>query len=361
MSEKQYFISDYIKRKPALYDKMKAFAERSVKGHEGSMLRTLDMSVTSACNLKCKHCYASGYRNFDDLDLDSWNRVITEARELGVFHFIIQGGEPLLLKDRLKKILDFIEPESSFVNLITNCTLTDRRTLTWLKDEGVDKLCVSLDSGIPEEHDENRGEKGCFKRAVDTVFSARDMGFQVSLSTVVSHENIHSEGIRALFDFAVKNRMRLDIQVASPTGRLWGRTDLICDENDSAFLRQKMENTTVRDECGQLYLLNRDLYPRYGKEGCPAVKNFLSITSSGEILPCTFIHISLGNVRDVTLKQALEKGMKVKYLSEYWPRCLCGEDKEFLDRYLVPAAENPVKGLPFKRVEDVFTESLNPV
>lgn len=354
MKEKSYYISDYIKRKPALYEKMKDFAERSVNGSDGAMLRTLDMSVTSVCNLKCKHCYASGYRNFDDLELEFWEKTIKEAKALGAFHFIIQGGEPLLLRDRLKSILGFIEPESSFINLITNCTLTDDATLSWLKDEGVDKLCVSLDSGIPEEHDDNRGEEGCFKRAVDTVFRARDMGFQVSLSTVVSHENIHSEGIKALFDFAVRHRMRLDIQVASPTGRLWGRTDLICDEEDSAFLKKKMENTTVTDECGQLYLLNRDLYPRYGKEGCPALKNFLSITSSGEILPCTFIHISLGNVRDVSLSEALEKGLRIKYLKEYWPCCLCGEDKEFLDKYLVPAAENPVKGLPFKRVEDVF-------
>ncbi|MHA2210222.1 MAG: radical SAM protein, partial [Candidatus Thorarchaeota archaeon] len=66
----------------------------------------LIMSITSKCNLTCAGCYATATGaisntkvnppNTSQLDLERWRSIITEARELGVFGFILAGGEPFL-------------------------------------------------------------------------------------------------------------------------------------------------------------------------------------------------------------------------------------------------------------------------
>ncbi|MHA2303328.1 MAG: hypothetical protein ACXACD_20485, partial [Candidatus Thorarchaeota archaeon] len=59
----------------------------------------LIMSITSRCNLTCAGCYAAATGTIDNsksqpsnppqLDLERWRRILTEARELGVFGFIL--------------------------------------------------------------------------------------------------------------------------------------------------------------------------------------------------------------------------------------------------------------------------------
>ncbi len=68
----------------------------------------LILSITSSCNLKCTGCYAAATGTLCDnktnnsLDLEQWIKIIKEASELGVFAFIIAGGEPFLMPNLLK-------------------------------------------------------------------------------------------------------------------------------------------------------------------------------------------------------------------------------------------------------------------
>ena len=68
----------------------------------------LILSITSNCNLKCAGCYATAtgticnQRTKNSLHLEQWIKIIQEAKELGVFAFIIAGGEPFLKPNLLK-------------------------------------------------------------------------------------------------------------------------------------------------------------------------------------------------------------------------------------------------------------------
>ncbi|MFX0040184.1 MAG: radical SAM protein, partial [Candidatus Heimdallarchaeota archaeon] len=73
----------------------------------------LILSITSNCNLKCAGCYAAATGTLCNqttrktLDLEQWTKIISEARELGVFAFIIAGGEPFLMPNLLKICEEF--------------------------------------------------------------------------------------------------------------------------------------------------------------------------------------------------------------------------------------------------------------
>ncbi|HLC42603.1 MAG TPA: SPASM domain-containing protein, partial [Methylomirabilota bacterium] len=157
-------------------------------------------------------------------------------------------------------------------------------------------------------------------------------GLHTAISTVATHKNLHSEGMQTLFRFARENRYRIDVQVAQPVGMWEGRMDLLIDQEDAAYLRA-LRDPSQTNLNGQV-LVNRDLYPTLCREGCPAVKEFLSITTKGEVLPCTFIQISLGNIRNRSLKEMRAAALRNEYFALYNPTCLSGEDRGFIDRYL---------------------------
>ena len=88
----------------------KAGSKRKALAAEGKHVPPfLICSITSACNLHCAGCYArnlsmcSDAAAKDDLDAAGWDRVFTEAEELGVSFILLAGGEPMLRRDVIEK------------------------------------------------------------------------------------------------------------------------------------------------------------------------------------------------------------------------------------------------------------------
>lgn len=349
----KHFISDYLQNnKPLLREKMEAYQEACASSNK-PIFRFLDISITSTCNLSCAHCYAFGYRQYNDLPLELWDKAINEAKEAGAFMFFIQGGEPTAAMDRLEHVLNTINTTENFVTVLTNGFRMKRKTLETLRNWGVDKIAVSLESGDPDEHDANRGRKGCFEDATNTLFMARELGFAVSISSGVTHQKVQSGGLDKLVDFCRKNQIRADVQPAAPVGNFLGNWDVVCTDDDIVQIKKHSE--ADGDLVSDVYLISRDIYPRHSRQGCPALKSFLTINSSGEIFPCPFIQISLGNVRNTTIQEALEKGQRVDYFKQYWPVCLASEDRDFMRNHLIPAAEPVMRGAKYRTFEEQFS------
>lgn len=56
------------------------------------------MDPTSACNLRCKGCWAAEYGHNSNLTLDEMRKVVRESKALGTHFYMFTGGEPLIRK-----------------------------------------------------------------------------------------------------------------------------------------------------------------------------------------------------------------------------------------------------------------------
>lgn len=81
------------------------------------------MDPTSACNLKCKGCWAAEYGNRLNLTFEEWDDIITQGKSLGTFMYIYSGGEPLVRKDDIIRICEK-HSDCEFL-AFTNATLID--------------------------------------------------------------------------------------------------------------------------------------------------------------------------------------------------------------------------------------------
>jgi len=311
--------------KPAVMRKMLAFRRRVEAGRYG--LQLLELNYDNRCNFRCQHCF-SRYLATDAprLTLDDVARLADQAHALGVWQWHLQGGEPLTWPD-LDQVLAAIGPQRFHIMITTNGWLMTPERAAALAALGVDKISVSIDSADPAEHDAFRCRPGSWERARRALFLARDAGMQANLNTVVTHQNVRGQGLDELVRFAEANGFTVLLVAATAAGAWAGRTDMCITGDDARHLE------AMRERHPGIY---RDLWPLFDVQwGCRTVNGLVYVTENGEVLPCPFIHISLGNVLHEPLADILRRGWRVRAFRDHSPRCLAGEDRDFIARFMV--------------------------
>ncbi len=146
----------------------------------------------NSCNLSCQHCLvSSGPGGLPGLSTGVLRRAIGEAYLLGARRFYFTGGEPFLRKDLPGLIRWVTDGLGSEAIVLTNATLFGGRiseALAGFSRERV-KFQVSVDGARPETNDPIRGP-GTFHRALQGLRLLADLGFEVSLTTVVTERNL---------------------------------------------------------------------------------------------------------------------------------------------------------------------------
>lgn len=307
------------------------------KLHKAGNLRTIALDVTPRCNMTCPHCYAETFRQVKPVELHVLQKVLDEAYELGVFHYVLQGGEAIQAPQRLEAIIRMCHPDETYINVVSNGWNMSLKKIRWLKELKVDKIAFSLDSGIENEHDANR-MPGSYQRVLRAIDDVLSEGLLVSISTVVSHQSLRSEGFKKAYEYAQSKRIRIDIQIAEPVGKWDGQKEFLMTREDSDYIKKLQLNCPVLEN-GQR-MVNRDIFCG-DHDHCPAGTEFMSLTADGQLLPCNFLQFSLGNIRDTTIREMREALLTNSWFDDQHPRCLCGEDDAFIDTFIVPYAGHP--------------------
>lgn len=289
--------------------------------------RGIDFAVTYACNFNCPHCYAERLkprRNVRKMTINDYRRVADEAMELGISVFSFQGGEPALEKN-LVDIIKAFKPKHNHITITTNGSLLTEEMVKKWTEVGVDTVYFSIDSGIAEEHDKFRNQPGNFAKIMEDIEWVKKYEMKVAINTVVSKDNLYTEGLRKILDYSHKNRFMLETIFARPLGNWAGHLDIMLSKDDVNYYYKLG---------GNYPFVVRDLDNNYGRWGCPAVKEVLYITAYGDVCGCPYNHVSLGNIHDEPFKNIIERGLKVSWYDHYHYECLTALDQDFLRKYL---------------------------
>ena len=103
----------------------------------------------------------------------------------------------LLRPDILFDTLKAIKTERFYMYVTTNGWHMDAKMAKRLADHGVNRISVSIDSMDEKVHDEFRGRKGSWKRALEALEHVKNAGMHPYLNITVGHYNAKSEDIKA--------------------------------------------------------------------------------------------------------------------------------------------------------------------
>lgn len=307
-----------------VYEKIMKYGEKEA---QGECTAVIDFCFDYACNMNCAHCCNLSFTKKDRvLTLDDLRDIANQADELGLAQFNISGGEPLVFEN-LDDIVEAIQPDKFHISMNTNGLLLDVEKAKHLKAIGVDKVKVSIDSIDEEIYKQTRVKNEAYSKAINALFAARDADLQVVVNSIVSHQNAQLESTERMAKFCEENGFSYDIMTAKAIGRWEGKEEVLIDEDDANHIIELRNKYSM---------IHRDVFPTYGSKegGCIAVKKLLHLTKYGDILPCPFIHISIGNIFEESLKDIIDRGLNIKYFKDRNPVCLSGEDRHFIRNYM---------------------------
>jgi MoaA/NifB/PqqE/SkfB family radical SAM enzyme len=324
-----------IMEKPELVRKLRDFRKYVLNNNNeiGMKQRGIDMNLNNACNLRCQHCFTNspkGEHAKDRLSLEKIAEIADQAHELGIFEWDLQGGELLLQPEFLFETLRAIKTHRFYMYVTTNGFFMTQEIADTLASLGVNRVSVSIDSIDPEVHDKFRGRKDSWRRAINALEMVQNAGMHPYLNITVGHYNAKSDDVKALLDLSKEKRYTTLVNVATPSGMWQKLSEIMVDDEDKAHLIQmRKEYKNIMRNLWNPFDMDRE-----GVIGCNTV-NRLYITPLGDVLPCPYVHIKIGNIFESSLKEISENGFRMKKFRENSPLCLAGEDKDFVEKYMM--------------------------
>lgn len=278
------------------------------------------LNLTKRCNLACAHCYLDAEilkcGTKDELGTDEVKAVLDDIADLSrECMVVLTGGEPLIRRD-IEELASHASDLGLMVVVGSNGILLDGKRVERLKAAGVAGIGISLDSLVPETHDEFRGRKGAWDKTMAAIDVCRkaDMAFQLHFS--VTDETAGE--IDDMIDFARgAGAMVLNVFFLVCTGRGEKYTDISPENYDLTLQRvvkaaRDEPRLMVRAKCAPHFKrMAMELDPDwpitgahgYEAGGCLAATRYARVTPQGEVTACPYIETSVGSVRDQGFSQ----------------------------------------------------------
>jgi len=265
------------------------------EGEGAAPLFTLLISPSMRCNLRCKGCYAQNYKMEDDLSFDVMDRIIGEAKEMGVSFFTILGGEPFIRED----IFDIFKKHSDvYFQVYTNGTLVNEKIAKKLIEVGNVIPQISIE-GFEKETDFRRGT-GIYKKILSAMDILKKNGVPFGYSVCVTRKNAE----------VVMSDEFVDLMIEK--GALTGWYFLympVCGDKNTELMptpEQRNNQRISRDHIRAtkpLFIVDfwNDA-PYVG--GCIAAKRYCHVNNYGDVEPCIFTHFAEANIKNTSLKEA---------------------------------------------------------
>jgi len=157
--------------------------------------RSVDIEITSRCNLRCRYCYFfdNPDSRYGDLPAAEWLKFIEELGSCSVMTVCLLGGEPFMRND-LPQIIEGIVRNRMRFSILTNGGLVDNDIAAFLKKTGrCESIQVSVDGSDPVTHDSCRGE-GSFEAAMRGIHFFMRHGLPVTVRMTLHRQNVKEIG-----------------------------------------------------------------------------------------------------------------------------------------------------------------------
>jgi len=270
----------------------------------------ISWNLTRKCNLKCSHCYinASPTELKDELNTEESKQLIDQIAQVSRPLLILSGGEPLLRND-VYELIRYGTQKGLRMGLGSNGGLIDAKVARDLKEAGVKTVSISLDSTVPAQHDAFRGVPGSWNKAVDAIKALRENDILVQVNTTLPQDNYNQiDDIMSLTEQIGVENFHLFFLV--PTGR--GRKiadispQMYEDMITNTFAKTAKHKLNVRPSCAPQFMRiaqGMGLDMRQWIRGCIAGMYYCRVYPNGDITPCPYLPVKLGNIRETSFKE----------------------------------------------------------
>lgn len=294
-----------------------------------------EIALTYRCNLSCKFCYAGCKCKRDDKSgATAGNHAAGASREmttdqvkhvLDIIRYDAEvpsvswtGGEPTL-RDDLVELTRYASSIGMRVNLITNGIMLNAELVASLRDAGLRSAQVSLEGPTAEVHDALTQIPGSFERTIEGIRLIKAAGLHVHTNTTVNRLN--APYLEQIVKLVAKLGLdRLSMNMVIPCGSAT-EAGVTITYTQTAELIETAKQTARAEGVRFLwyspmpYCIYNPVAKRLGGKSCAACDGLLSVAPNGDVLPCSSLPNSVGNLLHTPFER-LWNSRKARYWRE---------------------------------------------
>ena len=283
----------------------------------------MDWAITAKCNLSCRHC-----RGFSEgeLSTERARKLVAEIAELKPGWVIVEGGEPLL-RDNLFELLDLMRQRQLEVHLITNGMLLSSQIIIALKQLGV-RVMISIDGATQATYEAIRNGAN-FDKVVQAARSCVKEGLLEAINfTILKRNYTEIPGI-------------LELAASIGVGKVTFIGLKPCQSYTEELLTPQEYGEAIRLACqaaqetGVEFFFDEPFFWATVREwGLPArmpavntgilapstsaciFGEYLFIETNGDVKPCSFAPMTLGNVNEKPLGEIWREVFSSPFFSQ---------------------------------------------
>jgi len=300
--------------------------------------RSVDLEITSHCNLRCTYCYFfdNPEVTYRDLPTGEWLQFIGELGDCGVMNVSLAGGEAFTRKD-LPQLIEAIVKNRMRFSILSNGTLINNDITAFIaKTKRCDCVQVSIDGSRAEVHDICRG-KGSFEKAIRGIKILQKHNVGVTIRMTLQRHNINDLENTARFLLEEMGLPEFSTNAAGFIGS--------CQKNSSDLLltvadRQAAMATLSRlahqyegritaqagpladaEFWGRMEAARRQKAPSFDNggrlTGCGCTRDSIAVRADGTIVPCSMLaHMELGRINRDPLIGIWQKNQELNTLRQ---------------------------------------------
>ncbi len=275
------------------------------------------VSVTSRCNFRCLYCMPNTPFDWEPkenlLSYEEMFEFLKVAIDNGIKKIRLTGGEPLIRKD-LDKFIKMIANYAPDIDLaLTTNGYFLKNTAKLLKDAGLKRINISLDS-LKKDTYEKIAKKDVFAKVIDGIEEAQKVGLKVKLNSVIL-KGINDNEILDLYEYSKNKNITIRfieyMENNTADSHLKGvPSDEVLKilQKAHTFIKLERENSPAvyyKDENGYIF----GLISPHDDSFCKNC-NRIRLTAEGYLIPCLFFNESY-QIREAVKKGDIKGAAKV--------------------------------------------------
>lgn len=301
---------------------------------------TVLISITNSCRFKCKHCYQRLDKG-KDVNIDILVDTVKKLQNMGIAFFNIEGGDPFIVYEKLKKVCKAIDSRSEiWINSTGDGITLDR--LLKLKNMNVMGIMFSLHSPKAEYLNEFMGRDSAWSIMEQGIDLCNKANISPAFNTCLQKEDFYNGIFEELMEYARCKKVSI-VQIIKPkSAGAWLEKEDDFDNEDMKFIKEKINKYNLDKKYEDYPSISAQIIEEDENHfGCTAGgTDRFYINSKGDIQPCEFLNISFGNIKQ-DFQESYDKMRK--YFKDPGTCWLCEKyNKDILKKY----KENNLNSLP---------------
>ncbi|MDJ0850754.1 MAG: radical SAM protein [Myxococcota bacterium] len=282
-------------------------------------LKRAILEMTLRCNLACVHCSvdAGPKSKRSEMSKAEWLSTVDSLLDYGIDMLVLGGGEPLLREEQVREIVLRCFSRGLATRVTSNGLLLTEDMAKFMSDHAA-IISYGCD-GLGDAYESFRGIKGSYPKLVRAIELAMKHGILDVLAVTATKVNL--DEVPKVIDLCAELGITCVVSKYVPVGRPNFDELLLEPEQRKAMVElvaaKRVEHphiqiTTTREPLEAVVLGTGAM----GVQGCIAGTGWCLISALGEVIPCPYFPLVLGNVREQSFADIWELSPHLKRLRD---------------------------------------------